>query len=308
MNEESKKPWGDKIAVAMIHGSGEQGPTFADGLMAAVKEDFSNLVKNVDVDSCLKFKPVHWGPIMQIPEDALWRKMEEFDLPLKRPRKFIVSYAADAFAYQPSPKDRTVYDKIHAEVARSLSFLAQEAGENAPLYVIGHSLGTIIATNYFYDISNNLTSQKVKNHMRDNSLEQGKTLVFLYTMGCPIALWGVRFNNFGKPIRVPAREVAYFYPPVKGGWMNLYERHDVFSFPLQPLNNDYRDIVRDCSVKIGNCISHLFPTCHMCYWSNKGVAACIAEGLARIWCTINNRTFVPPKRRCSCFCDKKCYQ
>jgi hypothetical protein len=307
MNEESKKPWGDKIAVAMIHGAGGQDETCVDVLKAAIKKEFSNLVKGVDVDSCLKFKPVHWAYIMQVPEDELRRKMKKFDFPWKWLREFVVSYAADAFAYQPSSKDRTVYDKIHAEVARSLHSLALDAGENAPLCVIGHSLGTVITSNYFYDISQNLTSPNVQKHMGVNSLEQGKTFVLFYTMGCPIALWGVRFNNFGKPIIVPVKGAAVFYPPVKGGWMNLYERHDVFSFPLQPLNDEYNAIVRDCSVRIGNCICHLFPTCHMHYWSSRGGAACIAEGLARIWCTINNKTFIPSKRRCSCFCDKKCY-
>jgi hypothetical protein len=311
MNAESKKPWGDKIAVAVIHGAGAQGANFADKLKAAIKEDFSNLVKGVDVDSCLKFMPVHWAPIMQVPEDELWRKMTKFDFPWKPLRKFVVSNAADAFAYQPSPKEKTVYEKIHAEMARSLSTLAQKAGENAPLCVIGHSLGTVIASNYFYDISYCLTPPKVGKYIRDNSLEQGKTLVLFYTMGCPIALWGVRFANFGKPIRVPAKEVANFYPPVEGGWINLYERHDVFSFPLRPLNDEYKAMVRDCSVRIGKCISlisHLFPTCHEDYWTSRGVAACIAEGLAQVWCEINNQPFIPPKRRCSFFCDKKCYQ
>jgi hypothetical protein len=308
MNEESKKPWADKIAVAVIHGSGKQGPTFADKLIAAIKEDFSNLVKDVDAVSCLIFKSVHWAPIMQVPEDKLWDKMKEFDLPWKPLRKFVVSYAADAFAYQPSPKEKAVYDKIHAELAQSLHLLALDAGENAPLCVIGHSLGTVITSNYFYDISHNIPiSNVVRVHMHDNPLEQGKTLVLFYTMGCPIALWSVRFKNFGKPINVPAKEVGDFDPPVKGGWINLHERHDVFSFPLRPLNNEYSAIVRDCSVKIGNCISHRLPTCHMRYWSSRGVASCIAEGLASIWCTINNKTF-EPKRTWSCFCNKSCYR
>jgi len=103
--------WDKKIAVAMIHGAGSQGQDFADGLISMIKTDFSNLVKSVnDVDSCLKFKSVHWAPIMQVREDELWCKIKEFDFPMKRLRKFVVSYAADAFAYQPSPKEKTVYE------------------------------------------------------------------------------------------------------------------------------------------------------------------------------------------------------
>jgi hypothetical protein len=196
-----------------------------------------------------------------------------------------------------------VYDDVHAEVAKSLRSLANKAGENAPLCVIGHSLGTVIASNYFHDISHNLTSKKVNDLMRDNSLEQGETLVLFYTLGCPIALWGVRFPNFGKPISVPALEVANFEPRVDGEWINFYEKHDPFSFPLSPLPS--YNTVRDCNVKIGNCICHMLPTCHEHYWTNKHIAGCIAEGLAKTWCSINGETFESPKRTCS-FSDKEC--
>ena len=317
MNEESKKPesWGKKIAIAIIHGAGEEDPDFSEGLKAAIQKEF---IKLVDVKDCLEFKPIYWARILQDPEDRLLEKMQDdincsnlsklycLSKILWRVRKFIVSNFADAVAYQPSPKDAsTVYDTVHAEVARTLSRLADAAGGNAPLCVIGHSLGTVIASNYFYDISHEkLMSPKVKKLIGDSFLEQGKTLVLFYTLGCPIALWSVRFPDFGKPISVPAKEVANFKPSVEGEWVNFYEKHDPFSLPLSPLPS-YAGKVRDCKVKIGNCICHMSPTCHNHYFENKKIAVCIAEGLARTWCSINEKDFIPPERKCSFF-SKKC--
>ena len=41
-------------------------------------------------------------------------------------------------------------DEVSA--SQTLAELAQEAGPDAPLCVIAHSLGTIIASNYLYDL------------------------------------------------------------------------------------------------------------------------------------------------------------
>jgi hypothetical protein len=307
VDKDSEKTWDKKIAIAIIHGAGAENPNFAEGLMAAIRKEFANLVKGVAVDSCLKFKPIHWAPILEQREKDLWNKMETFNLSLmlKFLRKFIVSYFADAVAYQPSTSGRTVYDDVHVEVAKSLSCLAREAGGNAPLCVIGHSLGTVITSNYFYDISQpNLISYKVQKEMRGSLLEQGRTLVLVYTLGCPIALWSIRFPGLHKPISVPANTSKQLYPPVEGEWINFYERHDIFSFPLSNVIDPKIQSISDYPVKIGNFISHRIPTCHHYYWTNREVAAEIAKGLAKTWCSLNGRTFETPERKCS-FSNKK---
>jgi len=48
-------------------------------------------------------------------------------------RRFLVDFAADAIAYQPTPSDRQIYDTIHTVFAQTLGKLATDAGEKAPL-------------------------------------------------------------------------------------------------------------------------------------------------------------------------------
>ena len=52
----------------------------------------------------------------------------------------------------PVPKGRAVYDAIHKTMAEGLKRLAGKAGPTAPLCVVAHSLGTVIACNYLYDL------------------------------------------------------------------------------------------------------------------------------------------------------------
>ena len=67
-------------------------------------------------------------------------------------RWIMVHYVGDAVAYQINASDRTLYDAVHAVIAETLSELAEEAGPDAPLCVIAHSLGTVVASNFFYDL------------------------------------------------------------------------------------------------------------------------------------------------------------
>jgi hypothetical protein len=285
MNEESKKTWDKKIAVAILHGAGAQKKTFARGLINEIKKAFGRLVGVKNVDRCLKFKSVYWADILEKREKEIHKKMKGFELSEWRGlRSFIVSNFGDVAAYQPSRSNSTAYEDIHCRVAESLSYLADKAGGSAPLCVISHSLGTIIASNYFYEVSHperDSTPKKVQAAIGDSPLAQGKTLVLFYTLGCPIALWGVRFPDFGKPINVPAKEVKNFTPPVEGEWINFYEKDDVFSFPLSTLNKEYKNTVRDCNVDFG-----LTPGCHYDYWENTQIIGSIAEGLAKTWWAI----------------------
>src|SRR5207253_10691024 len=97
------------------------------------------------------FQPVYWAPVLQNEEDELWSCLRKGGrLGWTGLREFMVDFAADAIAYQPISSRRDAYDRVHAVFADSLRRLAQQAGPRAPLCVISHSLGTVIACNFFY--------------------------------------------------------------------------------------------------------------------------------------------------------------
>ena len=110
-----------------------------------------------------------------------------------------------------------MYDLIHGVMAQTLHRLALQAGSSAPLSVIAHSLGTVIASNYLYDLSRpQLVSDEVKAHMDDVPLERGETLVHFFTLGSPLAVWALHHDDFGRPLTVPSTALLPTTPTSRG--------------------------------------------------------------------------------------------
>lgn len=274
-----------KIAVAVVHGIGNQAPEFAVKLEAALQ----HLCKNTCGEDVV-IKPVYWAPAMQKKEDALWDRLTAGGpMSFKEIRRVAIDYVADALAYQPTGDDRKTYDDIHVIYARTLRALAEEAGEKAPLCIVSHSLGTVITSNYIYDLQKpNLISDQVRAEMSDTPLERGETLNLLYTLGSPIALWSLRYRNFGKPIAIPAPEFTNHYPDLQCAWMNYYDKDDLIGFPLRDLNPAYsRAVSADKQVNVGSILESWNPLSHTAYLDDQDVIRPIAESLITTWKTVN---------------------
>ncbi|MBL7486940.1 hypothetical protein I6A60_28910 [Frankia sp. AgB1.9] len=170
-------------------------------------------------------------------------------LPWPTLRWVTTEFAGDAIAYQiAGERDHTVYDAIHTRVAVALRELAVAAGPDAPLCVLGHSLGSVIASNYFYDLQvehgqyprggpfaqagGPTGPGRVPPQLRGaaderpeprrlipaatrlaigpapSPLERGETLTDLITLGSPLGLYSLRSRGFHRPLLVPAPAAA----------------------------------------------------------------------------------------------------
>jgi hypothetical protein len=294
-----ESPRTSAVAVAIVHGIGIQGPDFAARFQEKLTRQFARELgwEVQDPAAEIFIKPVYWAPALQDLEDELWRRLKQSgdlgsagDQPKLRLRKFLVDFAADAFAYQPIPKDRTVYDNIHAIFAEALRSLAAKAGGKAPLCVIAHSLGSVIASNYFYDLQKgvDMVSEPVRGQMGDTPLERGETFSHFYTLGSPISLWSLRYTDFGVPIMVPSPKLSEHHPRLEGEWVNFYDRDDVCGFPLKGLNHQYRERVKaDVAVNVGGLLTSWNPASHLGYWEDDDVVKPIAKALARARRSVN---------------------
>ncbi len=277
-----------KVAVAVLHGIGKQTSTFAD----KTSLEINNRCRDTCGDDIV-IRSVYWSPIMQQEEDKLWQRLLEGGLmDFVKLRRFLIDFLADALAYQPSPSDRSAYDGIHRVFAETLRDLAQEAGDTAPLCVVAHSLGSVIASNYIYDLQadarKKIISDPVREAMGDTPLERGETLTLLYTLGSPIALWSLRYTDFGRPIQVPSPLLQQHYPGLEGEWVNYYDADDVVGFPLKSLNDAYSEqVTSDRQVNVGNIFGSWNPLSHLAYWSDRDVLDPIAEKLIQVWQAVN---------------------
>ncbi|MFC4557651.1 chemotaxis protein [Virgibacillus kekensis] len=278
-----------KIAVMILHGAGTPERQFAEEMMERITKSF---VKKTGASPTeLVFEPVFWSSIFAGGQEELWENFQSDNLHFQRLRKFAVEFLADAVAYQPTDKDGQNYDQVHTLLAKSIRKLKERAGERAPLCVISHSLGSIVASNYFFDLQYRREKIGVETRLATSKtpIEQCETLTLFYTMGSPMALWSMRYIDFGSPIMVPSPELPVHYPDLKGEWLNFYDKDDVLSYPLKNINEAYnRAVTRDVSVNAGGMLTSWNPISHIKYDTDKEVISSIVNGLCRTWKTINN--------------------
>lgn len=171
-------------------------------------------------------------------------------------RSVFTGLLGDALAYQPCGGD--LYQEVHYLVHQELDHRLSGSMEE-PLVIIGHSLGTLVATNYIWDYQNGFPSERPQ--VMDN-------LEMLVTLGSPIATCSAKYPNFGTPVNV-------------GKWLNFHHHNDVVSSPLAPLNSLYADRVVDIEAKMPLPWS-LTPASHCGYWYSKHVAKIIAQEISKI--------------------------
>ncbi|SEA81057.1 hypothetical protein SAMN05421743_108174 [Thalassobacillus cyri] len=281
-----------KIAVMILHGAGTPNDNFAEEIIEHIRERFKKRIGGQTDDDALVFEPVWWSKIFASEQERLWERVHvDTDLDYQRLRRFTVEFLADAIAYQPASVDDNNYDKVHELLAETLSNLEEKAGRDAPLCVISHSLGSVIASNYFYDLQlkqSNIGTRTWR-RIKNTPLENGETLANFYTLGSPMALWSLRFGGFGLPIQVPAPSMDRHYQGVKGEWLNFYDKDDILAYPLKNLNEQYNEVVTaDIQVNAGGVFTSWNPLSHQKYDEDYEVIDKMVNGLVRTWHEINS--------------------
>ncbi|MDQ6418761.1 chemotaxis protein [Paenibacillus sp. LHD-117] len=281
-----------KIAVGFIHGIGKQKPDFYEEMAEALARRLSLVCPEIE----LVAEGIYWGDITDRIEDKLIAKLAPYKLRWDNwidARGFMISFAGDAIAYQPIPKadnpmpHEYIYTDIHERVARKLQCLARRAGPDAPLCLIGHSLGTIVASNYLYDLQNRKLPPRIQSIIAfgNTPLERGETLSHLYTMGSPIALWTLRYDDFGKPVTVP---VPRFQQKGIGEWVNFYDKDDVIAYPIKPLSEPYnRAVTEDIEVCNPGLMAWTPLGSHGGYFESAVIQDRICGSLAEMYRVLN---------------------
>jgi hypothetical protein len=308
-----------KIAVAIVHGIGAQrveeidssnGEPDYEGFERDMKRkihDYCRPVCGDDVENEIVIEGVHWADVLNTKQTELRDRLqlEETKTDYLQLRDFLLTFASDAIAYR-SP-GTWVYDGIHTIFAKTLHRLAKKTAPYAPLCVISHSLGTVIASNYFYDLqrddplgSNRNIPGTARHAMggRPTPLERGHTLSYFYTLGSPLAMFSILWRDFGDPIQMPPPHWPFYATNVPHEWINYYDKDDVLGFPLKDLNPRYQQVVtRDEQVPVGGFLSGKTPLSHLQYWTDKDIINPISERLTQMWLAVENQhidIFNPP--------------
>lgn len=260
--------------------------TYRDPNVPELHERLNRLVGKADQGDWLAAAPLLAATVMRrIPG------ISRVDYPVMR--WLLTYFIGDAIGYQVTKSDSRVYDAIHARVAMALRALAKRAGPEAPLCIIAHSLGTVIASDHIYDLQQALVPRATSVHT--TPLERGETLALLYTLGSVIPIWTLRHESLAQPIAFPAPDLPKRYPDLAPSWINFYDRDDVAASPLKGLSPEYdKAVSEDREVAVGPPILRQTPLSHIFYWNTDAVMTPIARALAETWNALPDPD--PPKR------------
>ena len=307
-----------KVAVAVVHGIGDQeterlpgedGEEVIVGFERRIKKKIHDRCRDEcgpHVEDEIVIEGVHWADVLNEKQLELQESIfvDETSFLNKKIRDVAVRLAGDAIAYQDSKS--WVYREVHTVFAKTLKRLAKKTAPNAPLCIIAHSLGTIVTSNYLYDLQvdepyrqSKTIPQKAREVMGDNPtpLERGHTVSLLYTLGSPLALWSILYEDFGVPIIFPPPRWMHSDVGLPHEWVNYYDKDDVIGYPLRNLyetQNAKRaregkekrilsEVLRDEQVNVGGWFKSATPLSHMMYWEDNDVVEPIAKKLVETW-------------------------
>ena len=292
------------LNILIVHGIGwdSREKHYSRPLQDNIRREFDRTLRGLrlrDVNrpkpqDALRFEAVYWIPVTQNPQNALMRVL--FGRPgfLSRIRltyvfrRNLISLLGDVIAYERDPNN-VVYQAIHRGVedcVRQLSeasLTERDSSGYAPLTVIGHSLGSVVASDFVWDRTRG-TGYRLPTY--------SLALTNFVAMGSPMALYTLRNNPFGQRESIrEALDSPILVDPVGGLWLNLYDRQDAIAFPLEPIES-YKEIgVIDRPISVGNWLTGWSLLSHVGYWRSEEVARHIARKLALDWARINSPQF-----------------
>ncbi|RLA02780.1 MAG: hypothetical protein DRQ47_06345 [Gammaproteobacteria bacterium] len=270
-----------KLAIAVIHGMGSEDQFFSVELKHRITEEYVNEEEGRHEDDLI-FQEIYWGDLVKERQSSLLKKTNyKKDLTYMNLRELFVDHLGATLAYRTS-----MYDVIHSRVRDNLAKLCTHRrvdAENTPLVILAHSFGSIVMSDYIYDI------QKQQAELADgkidgiSNLEQFRTLAGLITFGTPMALFSLQEDTgFDKAINVVGAELPDgIKERVK--WDNYYDKDDIIAYPLKGINDTYGEAINgDYEINVGSAATSWNPACHNGYWEDKDFYKPVAKYLAEL--------------------------
>jgi hypothetical protein len=252
-----------RVGVLAVHGIGAGRSTGPERLEARVRAALGSR------SEALYWHTNYWQQWdLQPCQDALYQTFPP--LGLMGLRRHLVGSIADAIATQATGRPGDIYTRVRTGLLASLDTLFRVIGPNAPLLIVGHSLGTILCSNLIWDVAHSL---ELWERLETPGLRL-ETLRGFYSLGSPIALWCLRWPNYGVPISVPY-------------WVNIYDPYDPVATPLQCISASYRQAVTEDLALRPAPLPWLAPglraiRTHQRYWTHPVVVSRLAEHIAHL--------------------------
>jgi len=196
-------------------------------------------------------------------------------------RELFVDYLGATLAYRTS-----LYDVIQNRVKENLSKLCAHRRvdpDKTPLVILAHSFGSVIMSDFIYDIQKKQTTAADGKIDGVSNLEQFRTLAGFITFGTPMALFSLQENSdFAEPINIVGAALPEKIQQ-RVRWDNYYDKDDIIAYPMKGINDSYADLVDgDYEINVGSAATSWNPACHNGYWEDKDFYKPVAKYFAEL--------------------------
>lgn len=230
-----------KAAIIHIHGQGGNKEHSSDSMFAGLRD-------HLEDSDCYHFRAVKYYAPLEKNQKIMIEKLDDEDASFMCIRAILVQAFGDtATIYQ----DTESYERVTREIKHAILSAKEKIKPNAPIFIIAHSLGSIMISNYIWD-------------MQAAGLCDSQ-LAAIYTTGSPmhIFLSGIPYGSI-KAIDKPCRHFE---------WINFWNPRDLISSPFGILSSSYQALVEDVVIKKG------FIKAHGKYDESKKVFKKIVESI-----------------------------
>ena len=245
------------MAFLTIHGIGEQKPGWAAKFHTELTKSLSSQTQSI---KCFELE---WQHLIEPNEETL--SSEFTNERWKFSRKFALNYIGDAVAYA---KGSVLYKNVHSEIYQLLNEINSWLEEDGKLYIIAHSLGTVMIFDYIYNIQN--VNAMGNNIFRTANVNVIDKLECLFTFGSPLYIYSLQRNMGGNPIKVKK-------------WINTYSNFDIIGYSVKKINTQFeQNWIIDNPILCGGLLSFWNPMSHIKYFDSNKVIKLIKKEVEKV--------------------------
>ena len=257
-----------KIGVLVVHGMGGDPEPGRDPVLKFIGRVQHRLEELTLPAGTAGFRAGHWADVLEPRERDLWDRLTAtYGLHWKALRQFVISAFGDAIAYRSPPSAaQPTYAAIHARMADHLRQLEAALGvPDAPLVVVGHSLGSVILSDHIWD-------EQTGRGLGSSPFTRAETLGGVVTFGSTLPLFCLALDTI-VPIKFPGPGLSPAGQKA-ASWLNFFDRDDVLGYPLRDTGYGYEHTVNaDLEVDAGSSLVSWTPLSHTGYWTDPEVIA-----------------------------------
>lgn len=270
-----------KLAIAVIHGMGSEEQFFSVELKHRITEEYVDHERG-RMEEDLVFHEIFWGDLIKDRhQNFLNAANYKKDLTFMNLRELFVDYTAATLAYNTETHD-VIHERVRSEIAKLCTHRRVDA-DKTPLVILAHSFGSVIMSDYIYDIQKKQAQAENGKLEGISNLEQFRTLAGFITFGTPMGLFSLKeSSDFAEPINVVG---AALPDDIKKHvrWENYYDKDDIIAYPLKGINEAYDKAVDgDHEINVGGATTSWNPACHNGYWEDKDFYRPVAKYFAEL--------------------------